>query len=48
MQYKVITDLGETHLSSFLFINSSYDYTCFVHVDNIYLNYRYAVFDITC
>ena len=46
MQNKVITDLGETSLPSFLFINSSYDYTSFVHVDNIYLNYHVDVVDV--
>ena len=47
MQNKVITDLGESSLSSFLFINSSCDYTSFVHVDNIYLNYHVDVGDVT-
>ena len=47
MQYKVIILTWESRLyHPFFFISSSYDYTSFVHVDNIYLNYHVDVVDV--
>ena len=47
MQNKVIIlTWGSRLYHSFFFISSSYDYTSFVHVDNIYLNYHVDVVDV--